>query len=356
MTVQDCPRCGQVPTPPTADGRLFLWPPLGHTLRKVSKALRADGVAVTPDEAQGSLVLPVARGGHAALADRLDAVMTRAEQRDCRALFMPGQAEPGLAQMGQVDSLATFIARVQGAWLMDLMRERRVTTLFQPILHVAEPTRVFAHECLLRGLDQDGATIPPGRMFDVATRADLVFPLDRLARTTAVANAAARGVSGYIFINFTPAAVYDPANCLRTTLEAVEAAGLDRDRIVFEVIETEEIRDPAHLAGVLAWYRDAGFKVALDDLGGGYAGLGLLPSLRPDFIKLDRSLVDGVSADRVKAVVIGRVVEMARDLGIRVIAEGVEAVADLAWLQDTRVDFVQGFLLARPAPDPIAGL
>ncbi len=118
------------------------------------------------------------------------------------------------------------------------------------------------------------------------------------------------------------------------------------------MIETERISDPSHLANVLAFYRDAGFKVALDDLGGGYAGLGLLPSLKPDYVKLDRSLVDGVSDNRVQSVVLERVTQMAHDLGISVIAEGVEQAEDLAWLQGRNIDYVQGFLLARPAPEP----
>jgi len=77
-----------------------------------------------------------------------------------------------------------------------------------------------------------------------------------------------------------------------------------------------------------------------------------LPSLRPDFVKLDRALVDGGHADRVKAVIVQRLVQMAHELGIRVVVEGVEVAEDLEWLQANAVDFVQGFLLARPAAKP----
>lgn len=350
----DCERCGLPQSPRQESGRLFIWPPLGHTKQKLRAALKANALASTETPDQTGLIIPVGGERHAALATLLAEQTTRAEARDSRALFMAGAGEPGFAQLGQVESLETYIARGRGAWLQDMLHARRVTTHFQPIFHVAEPDRVFAHECLLRGIDDQGAPVPPGLMFELAAQADLVFPLDRLARITAVQNAAAHAISSQIFINFTPAAVYDPMNCLRTTVAAVEKAGLERQRIVFEVIETERISDPDHLANVLRYYRDAGFRVALDDLGGGYAGLGLLPSLRPDFVKLDRSLVDGVGQNRVQAIIIERVTQMAHDLGIEVVAEGVEQAEDLAWLQGHAVDYVQGFLLARPAPEPYA--
>lgn len=352
MSEQDCARCGPPPASSTGPGRLFIWPPLGHTAHKLKAALEDSSMSVADIPSQPGLVVAVHSNDQNHLATLLDEHLTRAESRDSRALFVAGDEEPGFAQLGQVESLETYIGRCRGGWLQALLHAQRVTTLFQPIFHVAEPERVFAHECLLRGLDDDGGQVRPDLMFDLAARADLIFPLDRLARITAVANAAAHSIEGHIFINFTPAAVYDPINCLRTTLAAVDAAGLQRERIVFEVIETERIGDPDHLAKVLSYYREAGFKVALDDLGGGYAGLGLLPSLRPDFVKLDRSLVDGVSGNLVQSVVVERVTQLAHDLDIGVIAEGVEQAEDLSWLQAHSVDFVQGFLLARPAPKP----
>ncbi len=347
-----CPRCERMPDVPEAGGRLFIWPPLGHTADKIRVALARDAMACDDRQADGCLVVTVPENGHGRFAERMATALTAAEARDSRILFMPGDAEPQVTAMGRVDQLETYLTRQQSRWLLDVMRAERVTTMFQPIFYVDEPDRVFAHECLLRGVDEDGALIAPTRMFDIARRADLIFQLDKLARTTAVANAAAQGIDTCVFINFTPSSIYDPVNCLRTTLAAVDEAGLDRGQVVFEVIETEDIHDPEHLAGVLAFYRRAGFRVALDDLGGGYASLGLLPSLRPDFVKLDRSLVSGVHAEPVKAVIIERLVQMAHDLNIAVVAEGVEEAEDLGWLQAHAVDFVQGFLLARPARGP----
>ncbi|SDH64184.1 EAL domain-containing protein [Roseospirillum parvum] len=353
MSASLCPRCECVPDAPGGNGRLLIWTPLGHTSGKLERALTAAAIPAHTDGQDACLIARVGNDDHTRLAALLDDALTRAECRDSRVLFLPDGTEPGRQHLGQVMGLDAYAARARGGWLLDLIAAERVTTLFQPIFHVSDPSRIFAHECLLRGVGPDGAMIPPGAMFDTATRADLIFPLDRLARTTHVANASAKGLTGHVFINFTPSAVYDPAFCLRTTVAAVERAGLARERVVFEVVETEQINDPDHLANVLRHYRNTGFKVALDDLGGGYSTLGLLPSLQPDFIKLDRGLVDGVHNNPVQATIIQRLIQLAHDLGIRIVAEGIERAEDLAWLKASGADFVQGFLLARPAADPL---
>jgi EAL domain-containing protein (putative c-di-GMP-specific phosphodiesterase class I) len=97
-----------------------------------------------------------------------------------------------------------------------------------------------------------------------------------------------------------------------------------------------------------------GFRFALDDMGAGYSGLNLVHQLRPDFIKLDMALVRGVHRDRYKAVITEMVLELARRLGIRTIAEGVEEPGELEWLRAHGVDFVQGYLIAKPASPPPA--
>ncbi len=191
MSEHSCERCGPPPAPSTETGRLFIWPPLGHTRRKLRGALETAGIGVADASDQLGLVVEVPSEGPRALVALIDERLTAAERRDSRALFMAGDEEPGFAQLGEVESLDTYIARWHGSWLQGLIHHQRVTTLFQPIFYVAEPGRVFAHECLLRGIDQDGAMVRPDLMFDLAARADMIFPLDRLARLTAVANAAA---------------------------------------------------------------------------------------------------------------------------------------------------------------------
>ena len=138
-----------------------------------------------------------------------------------------------------------------------------------------------------------------------------------------------------------------------STLNAIRAAGLRPDRVVFEVTEADRITDLKHLKSVLDFYRDAGFKVALDDLGSGYSSLNLVHQLRPDIVKLDMELVRDVHKDEYKAIIAQKILELTQHLGITTVAEGVETREELAWVREHGADFVQGYLIAKPAATPV---
>lgn len=347
-----CRRCELLPesAPAPGEGRLFLWPAVDHLRGRLTGLLTRHGRAFEAPAEGPWVAVPLDAAGHEACLAELDRGLSSAEARDTKALFVPGRrGEPGLHDLPRVADLAALIARARGRWLIDLLAERRLRTVFQPILDGRDGVTPFAVECLLRGVDHDGREVAPGRMFAAARDGDLLFHLDREARVAAVRGAAATGWRGAIFINFTPSALYDPAACLRTTLRAVHETGLRPERIVFEVVETDRIDDVGHLGRILEFYRAKGFRVALDDLGAGYSSLNLVPRLRPDFIKIDRELVSGVDGDPYKRAVVRTIVNLARGLNIRVIAEGVERAEEFARLREDGVDYVQGFLFAPPS-------
>lgn len=270
-------------------------------------------------------------------------------------MFVPGAEPPTLKQIGGIAPLHKFIAFVSSGWLGEMIDSERIDTHFQPIFPVGDRARPFAHECLARGKDAAGNPVAPALMFSTANDADLLFALDRAARAANVRNAMAAGIDSHVFINFTPSSVYDPANCLRTTVAVAKEVGAPRDRFVFEVIESDQIRDIEHLAGILAFYRKAGFKVALDDIGAGYATLNLLPVLKPDYIKIDRALISGMDGDRVKTSIIRHLCQIAREIGVAVVAEGIETEGEFSAVKEAGAHYAQGYLLGRPAPAPWAG-
>ncbi len=243
-----------------------------------------------------------------------------------------------------------FAAKAQSGWLLRILREERLTSYFQPIVHT-EDQQVFAYECLMRGLDGDNV-IYPAALLGVARGADLLFQLDLAARTAAIREAARHGISAKLFINFNPTAIYDPTYCLRSTVRKLQELGLPNNLIVFEVVESDQVTDIEHLKNICEYYRKAGFQVALDDMGAGYSSLNMLHELRPDYIKLDMQLIRSVHQDPFKASITGKLLEIARDLEIKTIAEGVENVEEYDWLRRHGADFVQGYFIARPASPP----
>jgi EAL domain-containing protein (putative c-di-GMP-specific phosphodiesterase class I) len=125
------------------------------------------------------------------------------------------------------------------------------------------------------------------------------------------------------------------------------------DRLVLEITEHEAVESYADLRERLKPLRERGLQLAIDDAGAGYASLHHIVELRPDIIKIDRSLIDGLASDTARRSVVTSLVLLGLDLGALVVAEGIETREDLAAAADLGVDAAQGYLIARPSTDPL---
>lgn len=217
------------------------------------------------------------------------------------------------------------------------------TMAYQPIVNTTT-RQVFAYEALVRGLHNEPAYQVIAQVND-SNR----YPFDQACRVKAIKVAAQLGSQSYISINFMPNAVYRPELCIRTTIEAADVYGFPIERIIFEFIEQEEIKDYAHVRGIVEHYKLRGFKAALDDFGSGYANLNLLSEIRTDYIKLDMALVRSIEQDKRHQTIVKGTVRACNELGIQVIAEGVETYEELATLQSFGIELIQGYYFAKPA-------
>lgn len=346
-----CRTCRVLPVAAPSDGTLFLSPPAAEPADSLRQHLGAVGCRVVEPQ-PGMLAVTLTPGLLDRLADEVGGRLSETEAQGTRALVVAAGVTPTLADFMNTQPLGTLLAGVRSRWLVDLLREERLETHFQPIVAAADPTVPFAYECLVRGRDGAGRLIAPRELFTAARTADLLFHLDRAARMSAIRCAARERVAARLFVNFMPASIYTPAYCLRTTFAAVEKAGFDPGRVVFEVVESEEVKDTDHLLDILRVYRAAGFRVALDDVGAGYSSLNLLTRLRPDYVKLDMQLTRGVDRDPYKAEVVRHLLDMARGLGVETVVEGVETEGEWAWAVAHGADYLQGYLFAKPAAVP----
>lgn len=339
-----------VPAPIEGPGTLYLrFFDKQAALLRLAAALEGENYGFERDG--DVLLISVASAEVSPLISVLREALFASEQSVIKAIWEV-QGEPlSLRDCFDVESLKAFLARAQSGWFLDMMRENRFETHFQPIISVAQPERVFAFEGLLRGRIKN-EIVAPQTLFDVARGLNLGRQLDDAARFCAIKSAAKHRLKSKIFLNIAPNTLGDGREVLFSTLEAVEDARLLREQIVFEVIETECIDDVPQLKNALEGLRKAGFRVALDDLGAGYSSLQLLAQLRPDYVKLDRELVSGVDCDPFKALIAQKLLETARALGITTVAEGVESRGEWEWLRRHGGDFAQGFYFARPASPP----
>lgn len=339
-----------MPEAPPERGVLYIAPPLAHSRGKIRRLLLEYGFRFG-DPLEDTIAVEVSREDLPGLAEVLREGLSAGELRDSQAILTGKDVTPGLRELSQMQDLGTLVATLLGEWLLDILREKRLSIHFQPVVYASDASEVFAYECLLRGLDKENRPVSPDSMYAAARRAGLLFNLDREARIKAVREAAGSSIEESVFINFDPASIYDPTYCLRSTMNAVERSRLKPEKIVFEITESGEFRDPRQLSSILEFHREYGFRVALDGLGAGY-GPGLLRSLRPDFVKLDLELVRGVDDDPYKAAVSARLLDLSRELGVQTIAGGVETEAEYRWFADHGADYVQGHYFAPPASPP----
>jgi EAL domain-containing protein (putative c-di-GMP-specific phosphodiesterase class I) len=179
-----------------------------------------------------------------------------------------------------------------------------------------------------------------------------VHELETAAWRSAIQRGKSLAKDHLLFVNLTPSSVTDLKFGLKEAMDTCKQHGVPFDHLVFEVTEGEHVGDIKHLERTIASFRAEGAKVALDDLGSGYSGILHLADLLPDYVKLDQGLVQGAHGDYVRSVLLKGITEASHNLGIQVIAEGIETENDLKFCIAIDADLVQGYYLARPAESP----
>ena len=214
---------------------------------------------------------------------------------------------------------------------------------FQPIVNV-NSKQVFAYEALVRGSQGESA----GSVISQVNATNL-YSFDQACRVKAIETAAAINLPAKLSINFMPNAIYEPETCLAKTLQTAKKVNFPHKNIIFEVTEHEKIENHDLLVDVFRTYQRHGFMTAIDDFGEGYAGLNLLADFQPDILKLDMKMIRNIHADRVKKAIFSGIHKVAQELGIVLVAEGVETHEEFAFFKHAGVNLQQGYYFAKPA-------
>ncbi len=267
-----------------------------------------------------------------------------------------------------------------------------VVTHFQPI-YSAKQKSVIGVEALLRGLNPlTSQLVSPAQLFQMASEERLNVDMEELCRDTALrtfaelrgqtvsdprvresdATAAARenlilflnfdansasvkpeatsdGGSGLLFLNFDASVERNIEPAAAALMEKVRRVGLDPRGVAIEILESqfEDLDRLKHLAQSL---HECGFLLVLDDVGAGHSNLDRIPIIRPDVLKIDRSLIRHLDSDYHKQETVKSLAHLARRIGALVVAEGVETEGETLTAMELGADLLQGFYLARPQP------
>jgi EAL domain-containing protein (putative c-di-GMP-specific phosphodiesterase class I) len=214
---------------------------------------------------------------------------------------------------------------------------------FQPIVHAGSRAR-FGYEALLRSKDK--ALPHPGAILDAAERLEKITTLGRAVRAQcAKVIADSPAERGVVFINLHLLDLFDKQ--LTSPFSPLSKVA---SRVVLEITERTSLEGQNDMRYRVAELRELGFRIAIDDLGGGHARMGTFTPLDCDFVKLDMSLVRDIDKHPMKQRLVRSVTELCKQQGIKLIGEGVETDAEAKVLVDLGCDYLQGYLIAKPAP------
>jgi len=225
-----------------------------------------------------------------------------------------------------------------------IKRKSQVRMAFQPVVDISTG-EVFAYEALVRGANGEGAAEILAR---VAPHQRHNF--DMHCRVAAIRTAVALGINdgnAMLAINFMPDAIESPIEDGHRTVEIAEHFGLSPRRLMFEFSDHDNV-DPHRLGEIIRVYRRCGFMTTFEDFSAVSVGLGLLGQFSPDYIKLDAGLIGGIAASWSRRLIVESLMDLAKALRIKVIAEGVETAGDMDRMRAYGIDYFQGYFLAEP--------
>ncbi len=253
-----------------------------------------------------------------------------AGQRARERRSLPSQAAmpPLVAASEEIDTAQTFEDSLAQLWVA-----------FQPIVDWRR-RQIYGYEALVRS---DGPFARPSDLLSAAEKLSRLTDLGRLIRRKVAAHAAACPPGALLFVNLHARDLEDPE-----LLDRTSPLGQVAHDVVLEVTERTALEEVSDISTRVGQLREMGYRLAVDDLGAGYAGLASFARIEPDVVKLDMSLVRGVDVSPLKQSVVRSVVGLAQDLGIEVVSEGIEAAAERDALADLGCRLFQGYLFGKP--------
>jgi EAL domain-containing protein (putative c-di-GMP-specific phosphodiesterase class I) len=224
---------------------------------------------------------------------------------------------------------ATFARALASLWMA-----------YQPIVSLSD-RRIVGYEALLRS--GEPALPHPGAVLEAAERLGRVHTLGRIVRERVAETIAQTNDESVFFVNLHSHDLLDDSLVNRDSPLSGEAS-----RIVLEITERASLEGLSDLRARITSLRNMGFRLAIDDLGAGYAGLTSFATIQPEIVKIDMSLVRGIDTNPVKRKIVDKLTALSHDLGIIVVAEGIETVEERDVLASIGCDLLQGYLFAKP--------
>lgn len=231
--------------------------------------------------------------------------------------------------------------------LKEIIEKNDLKTVFQPIISL-QNGRIIGYEALTRG-PIDSKYRNPEILFEDAKQSNLLWDLEILCRANAIEAFSGFNSDKFLFLNVDPEIIRDKHFIKGLTKELLSEYNINPMNLIFEITEKTSINDYENFNEVINYYKSQGYKIAIDDVGTGYSGLTTIANTRPYYIKIDKSLIKGISFDNFKKSIVKALVEFVNTANAKIIAEGIEDEVDLYTLIEIGVHYGQGYYIARPS-------
>ncbi|MDN4495630.1 EAL domain-containing protein [Ureibacillus aquaedulcis] len=236
--------------------------------------------------------------------------------------------------------------------LKKIMQNESLETFFQPIVNL-QTGETFGFEALNRpGQSQLFTSVD--HFYEFVGQTDKVFEFEKFCRNLSLKRYIA-GLSEELqdkdftlFINIHPHVLLDKNYHSGDTLQQLREIGIHPEQVVFELTERSAVTDFQEFERVLSHYRSQGYRIAIDDVGSGYNSLKTLIFLKPEFIKLDRSLIQNIDESIPGQQLVSLINDYAVQSNTKIIAEGIERKEEIEYLQKIGIHYAQGYALGRP--------
>ncbi len=238
-----------------------------------------------------------------------------------------------------------------GQKVSEIIANNSLTIHFQPIFS-AQNNSVYGYEALTR-IVGDNPGIKISDLFKNAILTGTISSLDMKCRENAIRQASIVGINrkgSYLFINICSETLMDPAHRIAVTDNLSEKYAISKEKIILEITEESAVKDYNLFSKTIAYYKDRGYKIAIDDFGAGYGGLKMLSEIKPDFVKIDRYFISNIDKEMIKLNLVDSISMACHRIGIKVIAEGIEQEDELQAIMNMGIELFQGYLLGKPSP------
>jgi len=233
------------------------------------------------------------------------------------------------------------------AILQNAFNDNRVLLYFQPIKSIFQDS-VTKYECLVRIKNEEGDILAPHQFLETAKRSRMYSRLSQIIIEKAFA--AAHKHPDYFFsINITLEDILD-ASTRKMILDNLNS-GVIGEKIIFEIVESEEIRHQAEVLDFFSEIKKTGAKIAIDDFGTGYSNFEYLIKIKADYVKIDGSLIKNIHTDKNALAIVELIISFANKMNMKTIAEFVSEKPVCDILKKLNVDYLQGYLIGKPSPD-----